>query len=141
MRKLIIVMLVCVTANHSTVLAAEPSNEHSQNPNLRATSLAPGWLAVAAAREVTRLTLPAPSTKVAVLPVQQQGQQKRSWIGRHPVLVGTLVGFGAGFVIGYLPGDDGVLDDFTAGFNGLVLGGVGAGTGALMGAVASAATK
>jgi hypothetical protein len=62
MRKLIIVMLVSVTANHSIVFAAEPSNEHSQNPNSRA-SLASGWIAVTAAREVTRLT---PSTKVDV---------------------------------------------------------------------------
>ena len=72
---------------------------------------------------------------------QQTGPRKRGWIGRHPVLFGTLVGFGAGFLIGYLPGDDGVFDDFVASFNGLVLGGVGAGTGAAVGAVVGASTK
>jgi hypothetical protein len=49
---------------------------------------------------------------------------------------GALVGFGSGFLIGYLPGDDGVFDDFDAEFNGLVLGGV----GALAGAVVAEAT-
>ena len=72
---------------------------------------------------------------------QQPAPQKRSWIGRHPALFGALVGFGSGFLIGYLPGDDGVFDDFTAGFNGLVVGGVGAATGGAVGAIVGALTK
>jgi hypothetical protein len=52
-----------------------------------------------------------------------------------------LVGFGGGFLIGYLPGDDVVFDDFVARFNGFVLGAVGAGTGAVVGAVVGATTK
>jgi hypothetical protein len=51
------------------------------------------------------------------------------------------VGFGGGFLIGYLPGDDGIFDDQDAAFSGWVLGGVGAGAGALIGWVAGAATK
>ena len=105
------------------------------------TTMARGWLERAVGREVSRL---APSTAFADSTLRARRQpepQKRSWIGRHPVLFGALVGFGGGFLIGYLPGDDGVLDDFTAGFNGLVLGGVGAGTGAAVGAVAGASTK
>ena len=62
--------------------------------------------------------------------------QKHNWIKRHRAAFGALVGFGSGFLIGYLPGDDGVFDDFTAEFNGLVLGGV----GALAGAVVAEAT-
>ena len=69
---------------------------------------------------------------------QQSGAPKRSWIARHPVFFGALTGFGTGFLIGYTAGDDGVLDDFTAGFNGLVLGGIGAGAGAAAGAVVEA---
>ena len=83
------------------------------------------------------MNLSGPFSDSALLRVQQPEQQQRSWIGRHPLLFGTLVGFGAGFLIGYLPGDDGVFYDFTADFNGLVLGGVGAGVGALVGAVAT----
>ena len=67
---------------------------------------------------------------------QKPEPQKRNWIGRHPVLFGSMVGLGGGFLIGYLPGDDGVFDDFTAEFNGLVLGGAGAGIGAMVGAFA-----
>ena len=67
--------------------------------------------------------------------LQQSSQRQRSWIGRHPVLFGTAVGFGAGFLIGYLPGDDGVFEDQNAAFSGWVLGGVGAGVGALVGAL------
>jgi hypothetical protein len=69
---------------------------------------------------------------------QQSGVRKRSWVARHPALFGTLVGFGTGFLIGYAAGDDGVFYDYTAGVNGLVLGGIGAGAGAAAGAVAGA---
>jgi hypothetical protein len=41
----------------------------------------------------------------------------------------------------YLPGDDAVFDDFTAGFNGMVMGVIGAGTGATVGAVIGAVRK
>jgi hypothetical protein len=95
----------------------------------------------AVAREATRLALSMPSSGSTSLRAQQQAKQRRSVVGRHPVLFGTLVGFGSGFLIGYLPGDDGVFDDFTGGFNGLVLGGVGAGIGAGVGAIVGAATK
>jgi hypothetical protein len=64
---------------------------------------------------------------------RQAGAQNRNWIQRHPALFGALVGFCAGFVIGFAPGDDAVFDDFTGEFNGLVLGGLGAATGALIG--------
>ena len=57
----------------------------------------------------------------------------RSWIGRHPAWFGSIVGFVTGFFIGYLPGDDGVFYDFDASFNGLVIGGLGAGIGAVVG--------
>jgi hypothetical protein len=102
---------------------------------------AAGWLRRAASRELARVNLSAASAEPAWLRVRQPGQRKRSWIGRHPVLFGTLVGFGGGFLVGYLPGDDAVFYDFTAEFNGLVLGGVGAGAGALVGAIVGSGTK
>jgi hypothetical protein len=52
-----------------------------------------------------------------------------------------LVGFGGGFLIGYLPGDDAVFEDFTAGFNGMVMGGIGSATGAVAGAVIGVVRK
>lgn len=101
----------------------------------------PGWLERAVDREVARLSRSTASADAPLRARQQPTPQKRSWIGRHPVLFGALVGFGGGFLIGYLPGDDVVFDDFTAEFNGLVMGGIGAGVGATVGAVAGASTK
>jgi hypothetical protein len=63
----------------------------------------------------------------------RQQTRDRNWIQRHPVLFGTMVGFGTGFMIGYIPGDDAVFYDFTATFNGMVLGGAGAAAGAILG--------
>ena len=103
--------------------------------------MAPGWLERAAERNVPRLIRSMAVADSAFRVVQQPSQRKRSWIGRHPVLFGTLVGFGGGFLTGYAAGDDGIFDDYVASFNGLVMGGIGAGTGAALGAVVEAATK
>ncbi|MEJ2111951.1 MAG: hypothetical protein P8Z37_18980 [Acidobacteriota bacterium] len=60
----------------------------------------------------------------------QEGKKKRFWTGTK---VGAILGFGSGLIGGLAAGDDGVFDDSTAGFNGLVLGGIGAGAGAIIG--------
>lgn len=100
------------------------------------TTLSAFSIRAAVAKRDDRLAMDRSAAKNAVFGAQQpSAQQRRSWIGRHPVLFGTLVGFGAGYLIGYLPGDDAVFYDFTAEFNGMVLGGVGAGAGALTGAL------
>ena len=112
-----------------------------ENTDPAPTSMAPGWLERATDGRVPRLARSTAFADSALRDVQQPGPQKRSWIERHPVLFGALVGFGGGFLIGYGAGDDGVFDDFTAGFNGAVLGGIGAGTGAAVGAVVAATTK
>jgi len=65
-----------------------------------------------------------------VLMAVPQSSPKRNWIKRHPVLFGTLVGFGSGFLIGVAAGDDSVIDDMTAGANGWIVGGIGAASGA-----------
>jgi hypothetical protein len=99
------------------------------------------WLKRATSLELAGATLSAAAADSRSRQVEQRAQPRRSWMGRHPVLVGSLVGFGTGFLLGYLPGDDVVFYDYTAEFNGLVLGGVGAGTGALVGAIVGAKTK
>lgn len=99
------------------------------------------WRARVGARKGRGLKLSIRLTDSAFLIVQERGPQKRSWIARHPVLVGTVVGFGGGFIIGYLGGDDGVFDDFTASFNGVLVGGIGAGVGAAVGGLVGAATR
>ena len=54
-----------------------------------------GVLRQAAAREGARLAITFPTTSQQPPPPQQQ-----SWIGRHPILAGTLIGAGGGFVLG-----------------------------------------
>jgi hypothetical protein len=105
-----------------------------------ALALRRGWMERAVTQELARLTLSA--TAMSDLQhAQQPGPRRRSWIGRHPVLFGTFVGFGGGFLIGYLPGRDAVFEDSDAAFAGWVLSGVGAGTGAVVGAIVGAVTK
>ena len=70
--------------------------------------------------------------------VPGQTPPRRSWAHRHPIATAAIVGGGTGFLIGYLPGDDGVFYDFTAGFNGMVVGGIGAGAGASLVAIVRA---
>jgi hypothetical protein len=70
--------------------------------------------------------------RTAVGNVQTQPRGS-SWASRHPVLVGTLVGLLGGFAIGYASGADGIFDDYSAEGNGIILGGIGAAAGAIVG--------
>ncbi len=134
--KLIAPLFVCLFVTPSAVFA-EPLSAPVATPS-RGVAAHPRILEGAIAREVARLTRTGPAWRLAnPLGQAPTAKPKRGWVRRHPVLVGALVGFGSGFLIGYLPGDDGVFDDFTAGFNGAVSGGVGAGAGALVGLLAS----
>jgi hypothetical protein len=90
----------------------------------------PAPIRMAIARDAARLARGAVSSSAAL---EAQNQRKGNWIQRHPSLFGAMVGFAGGFLIGFLPGDDAVFYDFTATFNGMVLGGIGAGAGAIVG--------
>lgn len=101
------------------------------------------WIQSALVREAARFASTHSRADGALAGRQQPSGRplRRSWVGRHPVLVGVAVGFVGGYLIGYLPGDDGVFYDFTAAFNGAVMGGIGAGTGAAVGALVGATRK
>ena len=83
----------------------------------------------------------AAESAVSPLTGAQRRQPRRSWIQRHPVCSAAIIGFGLGYLMGYLPGDDAVLDDFTAEFNGVVIGGIGAGGAAATVAIVQAVRK
>ena len=80
--------------------------------------------------------------------LQQPQPKQRSWAGRHPVLVGALIGAGIGGVakgslLG-LPNDACIVDSETTGCTGasVAIGaGLGAGVGALVGLVVSAVRR
>lgn len=94
----------------------------------------PGALAASAAREVGRVARATVSERRTV---QSSGTQRktRGWIARHPKLVGALVGFGIGCVVGVssVGGSEdtfvNALDEFAC----PVIGGIGSGVGALIG--------
>jgi hypothetical protein len=109
----------------------------------RAEPLAPRWPAArvpslqqAIRGEVARLA----EAEVAATRGRQSSPatRPRSWFKRHPAWTASIVGAASGFLVGYLPGDDAVFDDFTAGFNGTVMAGVGAGGGASVVAIVQA---
>jgi hypothetical protein len=67
--------------------------------------------------------------------------RKPNWIERHPVATASIGGFLAGFGIGWAMGDDGVFDDFTGEFNGVMLGGIVAGSAASVVGIIRAARR
>jgi len=71
------------------------------------------------------------------VPRSRNDSEQNGWIKRHPVIFGTLVGFGSGFAIGLAGGDDGILYDMSGWGTGVILGGFGAGIGAIIGKIAS----
>jgi len=86
------------------------------------------------------------SVAVRAFPPQQNQPKERSWIGRHPVLSGTAVGFGAGFAYGYTTGDPAArncpgCDNLTPEAKGVLFGGIGAGIGAVAGFIVGAIRK
>jgi hypothetical protein len=117
----------------SAVAAAEATKENAVKifrfVELVQKARSPVWL------DDTALN-PIPSRRFD-FPTSPQGSPKRNWITRHPILFGTLLGFGSGFVIGFAGGDDGVFYDFTASANGLFVGGIGAAGGAAIGFIIS----
>jgi hypothetical protein len=87
--------------------------------------------------EVPPLILSAAVADSAFLAVQQPGPRKRSWIGRHPVLFGSIVGFSGGDALGYLVvKHDGFGYGVDAVEMGFLFGLTGGAVGALVGALA-----
>jgi hypothetical protein len=124
MRQAVVSLLVSLLSG--TASAADPVT-HASPPTV---------IAASAAREVSRLArAAAPEPRTAQQ--TQRAPKHTGWIARHPKLFGALVGFGAGCVVG-VSQVGGSRDTF---FNALdefacpVVGGIGAGAGALVGAV------
>lgn len=102
-----------------------------------------GPLAVSAAREAARLAKLPPTS------YSPQASQPRSWQGRHPVALGSLIGLGAGFGLGvatctYLGSEPCSASTYEwrprmAG--GIFLGLIGTGIGAGVGAIVSATQR
>lgn len=87
-----------------------------------------GALRAATLKEAVRLSKTLLSTSLRQAPTPQ-----RSWAKRHPVVVGTLVGFGAGLGFFVVACSDCDSANPLYGPSALAMGGVGAGIGAAVG--------
>jgi len=135
-RKVVALLLICLFAGRTLVLAADrPINPPTILP-LQSGHPPPigGILLASAIREVTRLA------PVEVLAVQPSVTQKKRSAG-HPVLISAAIGAGVGAVVGYVgsscsvppPDDDLACGSHYKGGAALLGAGVGAGLGALIG--------
>jgi hypothetical protein len=121
MKRIVAALMVAVIAMNAAPAVAETSDRKPEpvrkdGPLLKA-SLNPN--------------LPAPSRTEARQAAQAAKHDDRSWVERHPVWTGAIVGFGATAAICYLTTDPGGIPSRETGL--LVWGGVAAGVGALAG--------
>jgi hypothetical protein len=135
-RKIIVMLLVCLCAGRTLAFAAErpinPPTVLRLQPGHQ-TAIG-GIVAAAAMREVTRLAA------LDVLAAQPGVTQKKRSAG-HPVLIGAAIGAGVGAVAGYVgtscsvppPDDHFACGSHYKGGAALLGAGVGAGLGALIG--------
>lgn len=121
-----IVALVCCLALTETCLAAAAQDRRERE------GLATSVIASAPAGPLVRSALLKASqtplrAEAALTMTQSHNSQEGNWIQRHPVMSGTLIGFGAGFGLAYAAAKD---DQAT---RALLYGGASAGVGALIG--------
>ena len=122
-------LVVCLVGGTVPVSAQETSRETT------------GRITRAVVSEAARLA----STRLppATVPSDQGQKASQTWIHRHPVATGALIGLGIGFAIGAAScrspfGDQGSCADFTYPANARMIGGIffgsiGAGVGAVIG--------
>ena len=134
MKVVLSALLTTLLMGPTLLFAAEPERVDSRRSGVQRALVRPDVFRRAIA-EATRAAPPIPRPGSDVLLMLQQARQSRTGARRHPVLIGTLVGFGAGAGLGVAVGQNGGIADWSAGFSGLVLGGIGAGVGAIIGRV------
>ena len=135
MKVVVSALLTILSMGQTLAFAAEPERVDSTRSGVQRVLFRPDAFRRSIALEATRAALPIPRPGSNVLLMLQRDRQSRTGARRHPVLIGTLVGFGAGAGLGVAVGQNGGIADWSAGFSGLVLGGIGAGVGAIIGRV------
>jgi hypothetical protein len=141
-------LFACLFALPSSVSAGELQAADRTGGAAQAAALAPGTLEREMARGVANFLHSAHSAHLVMHAHQTQQNQpkKHNWIGRYPVLCGTLAGFGTGFILGYKNGNPSARNDPSSDYltpekKGLLWGGIGAGGGALLGWAVGTATR
>lgn len=126
-----ILTVLCLSAPAVTLAQSAADDRHSATND--------GPIARSVRGEVLRLAVAGGAHHGLAQP--QPSGRRPNWVQRHPVRTAAIVGAVSGFLIGYLPGDDAVFYDFTAEFNGAVMGGIGAGAGASLVAIIQAVRR
>jgi hypothetical protein len=129
--QVVVTLVLGMLASQAVVFTAEPEGRGASASTAQRVSLRFDVIHKAIASEATQLAMLTPTADVNVLR-QLQAPQPRSWAKRHPVLLGTLVGLGAGYATGWAIGD-GRIADWSDDMNSWVFGAVGAGVGAIVG--------
>lgn len=130
----VVLLLVALLAHPALAADSAHVTPDGSVPTRSAVASSPGALTLSVAHEASHLARVTASAPTTTQPAPQQ-TKKKGWIGRHPVLFGALVGFGAGCVLG-ASRVGGSQDTF---FNALdefacpVVGGMGAGAGSVIG--------
>jgi hypothetical protein len=130
MRKQIATVCCAMLVQGSVVIAAEPTATPASHVTLK-----DGPLLRASQRRLAVKRLSTEPEWNAQLPAVADDPDTRSWMERHPVWTGTLVGFAAGFAITYATTgnkNDGPFDEMRL-ESASVFSGVSAGIGALVG--------
>jgi hypothetical protein len=135
MKVVVSALLTTLVMGQTLVFAAEPERVDSPRSGVQRALFQPDVFRRAIALEATRAAVPIPRPGSNILLMLQRDRQSRTGVRRHPVLIGTLVGFGAGVGVGVAVGQNGGIADWSTGFSGLVLGSIGAGVGAIIGRV------
>jgi hypothetical protein len=139
MTKRIAALSCCLSLGQGSVVAGEDfMTKHPAPGSAAVVSAAPEArpLGRASLREYTE-TMPRAETRRSVRPIQDATRDQGSWMERHPVWSGTMVGFGAGFLVTYATTHDNGQNEFitimSPAAGALIWGSVSAGVGALIG--------
>jgi len=148
MKTCLAILVACFLLVEPTALAADQQIQKTEGDSALAPVNLTGFRMMAIAYEAPHFRdLPRYFDSAArAFPSKESQSGSRSWIGRHPVLFGTIVGLGVGFAVGYATGDPNArdcpgCDNLTPEAKGVLWGGIGAGAGALSGLVIGAIAK
>ena len=143
MRRLTVVLLICSVLVHTPIFGFEGSAAwKTESGDRTSAAISDPPTIDRISRQVSVVAFQNTKADKAVLHFSTtnnlQDRPEKGWIARHPVLFGTIVGFGAGFAVGYATGNDAARGDPSSDYltpeeKGLLFGGIGAGIGALVG--------
>jgi hypothetical protein len=136
MRRLAVVLVASVLAMPGGMFAGSVSGSADDRAQMPppSFSIARGTLRDSVKTQAVQL-----ATGLVPASTPHRPQRQRNWAGRHPVLLGTLIGLGSGLAVGAT--QCGGSSDYTCAQLAGFFGGIGAGLGAGVGGVVAIASR